>query len=87
MAALPRQWTIREPPEGVPLRRGGTGGARRAPRTEGRAGQLAELLSERARQDPDFAAALEMWRRRADAEAGSRAGDVHTRSPAGPRAR
>ncbi|MYS91900.1 MULTISPECIES: hypothetical protein [Streptomyces] len=47
------------------------------PRTEERAGQLAALLNARARQDPDFAAALEVWRRRADAEAGSRSGDVH----------
>ncbi|WP_338783219.1 hypothetical protein [Streptomyces sp. DG1A-41] len=47
------------------------------PRTEERAGQLAALFDERARQDPDFAAALEIWRRRADAEAASRSGDVH----------
>jgi hypothetical protein len=46
------------------------------PRTEERAGQLAALLNERARQDPDFAAALEMWRRRADTEVASRSGDV-----------
>lgn len=47
------------------------------PRTGERAGQLAALLYERARQDPDFAAALEIWRRRAEAEVGSRSGDVH----------
>ncbi|MFI2720481.1 hypothetical protein ACH5AI_29775 [Streptomyces collinus] len=47
------------------------------PRTEERAGQLAALLNERAGQDPDFAAALEIWRRRADARVASPTGDVH----------
>ncbi|GGX34602.1 hypothetical protein [Streptomyces lomondensis] len=47
------------------------------PRTQDRAGQLAALLNERAGQDPDFAAALEIWRRRADAEVAARSGDVH----------
>ncbi|MEV5351875.1 hypothetical protein ACIPM2_23460 [Streptomyces sp. NPDC086081] len=46
------------------------------PRSEERAGQLAELLNERARQDPDFADALEIWRRRAGAQVASRSGDV-----------
>lgn len=47
------------------------------PRTEERARQLAALLNERARQDDGFAAALEIWRRQADAEITSRSGDVH----------
>ncbi|PTH87553.1 hypothetical protein C9J60_11480 [Streptomyces sp. A244] len=47
------------------------------PRTEERAGRLAALLNDRAGQDPDFAAALEIWRRRADAEVSSPSGDVH----------
>ncbi|MER7516528.1 hypothetical protein [Streptomyces sp. NPDC126499] len=46
------------------------------PRTEERAAQLAALLNERARQDPDFATALETWRRRANAEVAARSGDV-----------
>lgn len=46
------------------------------PPTEERAGQLAALLNERARQDLDFAAALEVWRRRVNAEVATRSGDV-----------
>ncbi|MET9951168.1 hypothetical protein ABZ135_06395 [Streptomyces sp. NPDC006339] len=46
------------------------------PRTEERAAQLAALLNERARQDPDFATALETWRRQANAEVTARSGDV-----------
>ncbi|CAL9580040.1 hypothetical protein [Streptomyces sp. enrichment culture] len=55
-------------------RRGGPSGAEEPqvpavpPSSEERAGRLAALLNERAAQDADFAAALEIWRRRADAE-------------------
>ncbi|MFJ3623914.1 hypothetical protein ACIPSH_38125 [Streptomyces iakyrus] len=56
------------------------------PRTAERAGRLATLLNERAGQDPDFAAALEIWRRRADAEVASPSGDVHNEISGGNRA-
>lgn len=44
-----------------------------------RARELAEVLAQRARQDPDFARALETWRHRAEAwdQARTGAGDVH----------
>ncbi|MGC9540105.1 hypothetical protein [Streptomyces sp. UG1] len=52
---------------------------------EERARQLAEPLNGRADQDPDFARALDIWRRRAGAEAGTRtgAGDVRNEISSG----
>ncbi|WP_234383192.1 hypothetical protein [Streptomyces dysideae] len=50
------------------------------PRSEERAHQLAEVLNERAEQDPDFARALDIWRRRASAEAGIRTGPGEVRN-------
>ncbi|WLW53333.1 hypothetical protein [Streptomyces sp. YU58] len=51
------------------------------PSSEERARHLAELLNRRAAQDPDFADALERWRREADDRTGNTApapaGDVH----------
>ncbi|WP_245237270.1 hypothetical protein RFN58_29240 [Streptomyces iakyrus] len=55
------------------------------PRTEERAGRLAALLDERAGRDPGFAAAPELWRRRADAEVVSPSGDVHNEISGGTR--
>ncbi|KUL22075.1 hypothetical protein [Streptomyces regalis] len=55
--------------------------------SEQRAGALAEVLALRARQDPDFAAALDAWRRQAEAlepapapPASTGSGDVTNRS-------
>lgn len=51
------------------------------PRGEERARQLAEVLNRRAEQDPDFADALDIWRREAADRTGATApapvGDVH----------
>jgi hypothetical protein len=55
-----------------------------AANSEQRAQELAEVLALRARQDPDFAAALDVWRRQAEtlepAPASTGSGDVNNRA-------